>query len=91
MFGECRVRHGKRKRGQKVKIWNYKEVGARAKFQRETDERADAAIDAIIRSDNCSLATDIVQSLLLDAKKASFKIRTVTQKKMSIYKSSVLG
>ena len=82
IFGETKVSTAKRERKPKIKIWNYKKKGAKAKFQHYTNIRADEAIRHIVEQPNCERVLEEVTRLLQEAKYDSFEIRTVTQKKL---------
>ena len=80
--GECLVETVKMKRKPKMKVFNYNEPGAREKFQRETNERAEVAIGAVINEPDCDKVLDVIAGLLFDAKRASFKVRSISKKRL---------
>ena len=82
IYGELKVNNVKRDRKPKVKIFNIRAEGAKAEFQRNTNERAKEARRKIVQASDCTAALEEVNKLLFEIKTKTFKVRTVTQMKL---------
>lgn len=82
IYGETSVRRVRTAKKKKIKVWSYKKPGAKDRFQHFTNEKADAAIKHIVEQPSCKQAVEEIYKLLERAKKESFELRTVTQRKM---------
>ena len=82
LYGEISVNLKERKRRSKTKIWNLRKKGAKLLFQYTTNMKAGLARKIVLEAKNCTEMLQMIEKLLLQAKREAFEVRTVTRRKL---------